>query len=843
MLDSSALAREPNRPAGPARAPELALVPGGAETEPGADRRLELPAYDLAAALSLERELGVSHALAQILVRRGYGDPDVARSFLRAGDTHEPSAFQGIDAALAMIGGHIAGHTRITVHGDYDVDGVCSTAILVRALRSLGADVDWFLPSRIEDGYGVSAATIERLAARGTCLLITVDCGITALDEVAAACAAGLDVVVTDHHTPRADGELPDCPIIHPALCGYPCTDLCGSGVAFKLATALGADTAADDLELVALATVADVVPLLGENRRLVREGLGALARTGKPGLRALMTVSRVDPSALDAYTLAFRLAPRINAAGRLRRADAGLELLLTIDPERAREIAEELDAVNAERRAVEQRMLWDAEAQVAALGERSAYVLVGEDWHPGVIGIVASRIAERHHRPTILIAMEGDLGTGSGRSIAGFDLLGALHVAAGQLERYGGHRAAAGMSVRRERLDSLREAFEAHAARMLTPELLRPRERVDAVVSGAELGLALAEELLALEPCGMGNASPRLLVPGARFHDLRSMGEGRHARFSVSSGGARAQAVSFGCDGRLDVGLDAAVDASFRLERNVWNGAVEPRLVLRHAELCGASGIEVLGEPLDYLGAVLAVCEEESLGAGEPQRAGAEAAAEALGRTVLDRRGESPLAVIRDALASDDRVVAVCADVPRRLLGLSQRVGDFALVSYHALEREPSLAAPYVHVVALDPPATAAAQADLGAGSGFTHLAWGVAELRFAEQMHELEYGLRASLASLYRGLRQRERVSGEELERLLRGEGPHGRPARLAGRLVRVLAELGLVSLDRDLPALAIAGRAPTELDRSPSYRVYAKRYEDGTRFLSSANHRPSG
>jgi len=844
MLDSSALAREPTRPAGPAGTPELALVPGGAETEPGADRRLEVPAYDLAAALSLEQELGVSHALAQILVRRGYGDPEVAGSFLRGAEEDEPSAFQGIDVALAMIRARIADHARITVHGDYDVDGVCSTAIMVRALRSLGANVDWYLPSRIEDGYGLSAATIERLAARGTRLLITVDCGITAVDEVAAARAAGLDVVVTDHHTARADGELPDCPIIHPGLGAYPCPDLCGSGVAFKLATALGADTVADDLELVSLATVADVVPLLGENRRLVREGLGALARTGKPGLRALMTVSRVDPSALDAHTLAFRLAPRINAAGRLRRPDAGLELLLTTDPERAREIAEELDAVNAERRAVEQRMLWDAEAQVAALGERSAYLLAGEDWHPGVIGIVASRIAERHHRPAILIAMDGDLGTGSGRSIAGFDLLGALHVAAGHLERYGGHRAAAGMNLRRECLEPLREAFEAHAARTLTPEMLRPPERIDAVVSGAELGLALAEELLALEPCGMGNPSPRLLVPGARFHDLRSMGEGRHARFSVSSGGARAQAVSFGCDGRLGVDLASAVDASFKLERNVWNGAVAPRLVLRHAEPCGSSGIEVLGEPLDYLGAVLAALEDPPP-AGEDLMPAPEGSMPRSGeqtRTLLDRRGESPLAVIRDALAGGGHVLAVCADVPRRLGGLSQRIGGFALVSYHALECQPSLAASYLHLVALDPPSAGAARGRLVAGPGFTHLAWGEAELRFAEQMHELEYGLRASLASLYRGLSQRERVSGEELEHLLRGEGPYGRPARLAGRLVRVLAELGLVSLDRDLPALAIAGRAPTELDRSPSYRAYAKRYEDGTRFLSSANHRPS-
>ena len=362
-----------------------------------------MPAYALEPALALERELGIGHVLAQVLVRRGLGDPGRAREFLAADERHDPTAFTGIEAALATIHAQIAAGGRIVVHGDYDVDGVCATAIMVRALRSLGADVGWFLPSRIEDGYGLSIATVERLAARGTALILTVDCAITAVEEVEAARAAGLEVVVSDHHAPRADGRLPDCPIVHPAVCGYPCPDLCGTGVAYKLALALGAATAQDDLDLVALATVADLVPLQGENRRLVRAGLTALAATGKPGLRALMAVSRADPSALDAGTLGFRLAPRINAAGRLQRADAGLELLLCEDPVRAKAIAVELDCVNAERRAVEQRILWEAEAQVReleALHPRSAYVLACEDWHPGVVGIVASRIVERHHRP-----------------------------------------------------------------------------------------------------------------------------------------------------------------------------------------------------------------------------------------------------------------------------------------------------------------------------------------------------------------------------------------------------------------------------------------------------------
>jgi len=811
----------------------LRAVPDAAPAAP----RLEIPAYDLTAALALERELGVSHVLAQVLVRRGLSDVHAARAFLEPTEEHDPSAFSGIERAIALIERHIRDRSRIVVHGDYDVDGVCATATLVRALRALGADVGWYLPDRLTDGYGLSLETVKRLAARGANLLVTVDCAITAVDEVAAARAAGLDVVVSDHHAPRADGRLPDCEIVHPAVCGYPCADLCGTGVAYKLAQALGAPGAEEDIELVALATVADLMPLAGENRRLVREGLRALSRTSRPGLRALMKVSKVDPSAIDTGTLGFRLAPRINAAGRLRRADAGLELLLTGDERRAAEIASELDRVNAERRAVEQRIVWEAEAQVAEQvaegGERFSYVLAGEGWHPGVVGIVASRIVERHHRPVVVVALEDDMGSGSARSIPGFDLLGALHATAEHLGRYGGHRAAAGMAIERDRLDGFREAFECHAAEVLIPEMLIPRERVDAIVSGCDLGLELAEELEKLEPCGMGNPRSRLLVPGARLRDPRPMGDGRHLRFVVGSGGTSARAVAFGCDGKLGVEAEEPVDATFRLERNFWNGAVEPRLVLGHARRCAPDAIEVLGEPDDYLVAALADGDLDA----------APSAAQSGARAMLDRRGQSPLAVLRDAMVTGGEVLAVCADAPRRLTGLRARIGGFALVSYYSLVRDPRLGERFAQVVALDPPAVASEKYVLALGRGFTHLAWGEPELRFAQQMHELEYGLRASLVALYRSLKLRGRVAGEELEHLLRGDGPHPRPARLAGRLITVLAELELVSLDRDLPALAIVGAAPTALERSPAYRVYAQRYEDGQRFLSSANHLPGG
>ncbi len=279
----------------------------------------DCPSADVA---RLRSELGVSGALAQVLVRRGFAEPQRARAFLAADEQHPASAFAGIERAVATVFEHVAARRRITIHGDYDVDGVCSTAILVRALRALGADVDHYLPDRMADGYGLGAETVRRLAARGTRLLISADCAITAVAEVALARELGLDVLVTDHHSPRADGALPDCPIVHPAVCGYPCAELCATAVAYKLAQALYEHAGRDvrelerDLDLVALATVADVVPLRGENRTLLRRGLRALATTAKPGLRALMRVARVAPGRVDERAIGFALAPRLNAAG-----------------------------------------------------------------------------------------------------------------------------------------------------------------------------------------------------------------------------------------------------------------------------------------------------------------------------------------------------------------------------------------------------------------------------------------------------------------------------------------------------------------------------------------------
>jgi single-stranded-DNA-specific exonuclease len=553
----------------------------------------------------LQRELGVSGPLAQVLVRRGLVEPLEARTFLDACEEHSPAEFRGINEAVRVILDHVARRERITVHGDYDVDGVCSTAVLLRTLRALGAVVDSYLPHRASDGYGLGGETVGRLAARGTRLLVTADCAITAVEQVAMARAQGIGVVITDHHAARADGVLPPAPIVHPAVCGYPCPELCATAVAYKLAHAL-LDAAerdpgqearacaapypelrrahARDLDLVALATIADVVPLLGENRRLVRRGLHALASSRKPGLRALMAVAGVDPSRVDERAVAFALAPRLNAAGRLYRADAALELILTEDPARAGEIARELDAANRERRQLEGRIRQRAEAQIAELGERPAYVLADEGWHPGVIGIVASRLTERHRRPVVLIALDGDCGRGSGRSVERFDLLGALTVCCGHLQGFGGHRAAAGLEIERGRVPDFRAELEAHAERALAGADLGEVERVDAVVAGDDLGMRLAEELQALAPFGRGNPGVSLLLADATFTDARPMGDGRHVRFAVHSRGARARAVAFGTGGRLPVEDGVPAQATFSLEAHEWNGVTEPRLVLRRA-------------------------------------------------------------------------------------------------------------------------------------------------------------------------------------------------------------------------------------------------------------------
>ena len=544
---------------------------------------------------ALAEALRIGEITASILVRRGLRDPDEARAFL-AGERapHDPFLLGDMAVAVERIRAAIAAGTRICVHGDYDVDGICATALAVLTLRELGAEVDWHLPSRFEEGYGVSGETIARLADEGCGLLITVDCGITAVEEVAAARAAGLEVIVTDHHRPGP--TLPDCPIVATRPSDYPFPELCGTGVVHKLAQALlGVDhpAIARHADLVALATIADVVPLLDENRSLAIAGLRALARTQKPGLRALMRSAAVDPAAVESSSVGFRLAPRINAAGRLGRPDAALQLLLTESDDEAKALAGELETLNRDRQAVEERILRAAIAQVESWPEarrrRRGYVVWGDDWHEGVIGIVASRLVERFGRPVVLIAGAGEEWKGSGRSIPAFDLHGALGACSEHLRRFGGHRAAAGLSIETERLEAFADAFAAHADAALGDGDLAPVTRIDAIVPGSALTLALATELDRLAPFGLGNPDVTLLVPSCEAVQPGVVGEGKHLRFRVRHGDRDVgSAIAFGLGGqldrlrRLDGGRPVRYDLVCRLKENRWNGTVAPQLVIR---------------------------------------------------------------------------------------------------------------------------------------------------------------------------------------------------------------------------------------------------------------------
>jgi single-stranded-DNA-specific exonuclease len=810
--------------------------------------RFDIAPCPAASVSRLQKELGISSVIAQVLVRRGLTDPEMARDFLSGETEHDAGEFSSMAQITERLLAHVREGTLITVHGDYDVDGVCSTAVLVRALRRLGANVDWYLPDRAGDGYGLNPHTIERLTAHGTRLLLTADCAITAVEEVALARANGLEVIVTDHHTPPPDGSLPDALILHPVICGYPCADLCATGVAYKLAQGLwqatGRDSSEleDDLDLVALATVADVVPLRGENRSLLTHGLRKLSASNKPGLHALMAVAGIDASKITERAIGFALAPRMNAAGRLYRADAALELIMTEDPARAGEIADELHRANQERRHSETRILFEAEAQIAALGDRAAYVLAGEDWHSGVIGIVASRLAERHRRPVLVISLDEESGKGSGRSIEAFDLLQGLHACRDHLARFGGHRAAAGLEVERAHLEAFTEAFTAYAERTLTATDFLDTMRVDAIASGEELGLELAEELEKLAPFGQGNPSVSLLLPAVRFTDPHSMGEGKHLRFTVSSGSSYLRAVAFGMGGSLPVVENSPTDAIFALEVNEWKGVSEPRLNLRHAQPSNPLPVTLIGEQegdLDSLWKRLSALSQET---DQPARAGLLPTQ----RTRHDRRGAGIAGTLCALIASEETVLVVCADARLRAEHLTGMIGGFPMCSYATLVREPQIAADYEHVVLLDPPAHPEQHhiALMGQTKQHVHLLWGEAEVGFALEILQREHDLRGALGDLYRGLRGDRGVNGD-LQEIIFGQDPTGqatgalanrRPLALAVDLLRILEELELIEIGTSARQISIRASERTSLERSATFRLHSEHLVDGRAMLGT-------
>lgn len=555
-------------------------------------------AIDLALAQRLTEELHLPPLISSLLVARGMSAVEDARNYLRPrmDQLHPPLAMRGMAEAVERLSTAVRAGETILVHGDYDVDGMCSTTILVRTLLHLGARAIPFAPHRINDGYDLGAAGVKAAVDSGATLLVTCDCGTTAHEPVAELCRLGIDVIITDHHLPSR--PPPECvAVLNPRVpgCDYPDKDLCAAAVAFKLSLALleqhgaGPNVALNMLDLVALATVADVAPLRGENRILVRYGLRLMRETRNIGLRALINASGLEGRELTAGRIGFILAPRLNAVGRIGDARRGLDLLLTSDEGEANAIARDLEEINRTRQAIDRETL-DAARKLAAgydLDSVAGLVLAAEGWHPGVIGIVASRLVEDLYRPVVLVAVDGGIGKGSGRSIPAFDLHGGLTACADLLIRYGGHRAAAGLTVDAARIPELQERFDAVARERLTKDDLTPELRVDLEVPLAEANDTLEKLLRHFEPFGMGNPAPLLATRGIRLASAPRMIGQNGLKFALRDATTELEGVWWGVSHRAaEWSATQVVDVAYKLERDLWRDT--SRLVARLADIRG---------------------------------------------------------------------------------------------------------------------------------------------------------------------------------------------------------------------------------------------------------------
>ncbi len=491
------------------------------------------PAWDGAAENA--RRLKTSPLIAQILHNRGLDEVEQVRRFLnpKLTDLHPPELLDGIDVAVERLAGAVRDGEKICIYGDYDVDGMTAVAILYRLLAMQGAEVDYYVPHRLTEGYGVNVEAIEKIAADGVKLLVTVDCGVTAVEQLRRAGELGMDVIVTDHHAP--DRVLPDVlAIVHPALpdSTYPNADLAGAGVAFKLAWHLACRMCGsarvdepmrnfllEATALAALGTIADVVPLLDENRVLAVYGLKGLAATEHPGLRALITSARLDGERIDAFDVGFRLAPRLNACGRMGHARLAVELLTRAEPDRCREIAEYLEKQNTERQKVERRITEEAVDMVRSTGDdNKAIVLASHDWHAGVVGIVASRMVDRFGKPAVIIALDGEAGRGSARSVDGFHMRDALAACGEHLTNFGGHAMAGGLGLSADAVEKFAADFNRYAAENITEETTLPVLQIDAEITISELSYQVVEQLERMGPFGRGNPRSLMAIRSARI-------------------------------------------------------------------------------------------------------------------------------------------------------------------------------------------------------------------------------------------------------------------------------------------------------------------------------------
>jgi single-stranded-DNA-specific exonuclease len=535
----------------------------------------------------LAAALGVSPVIACILITRGYATPPQAQAFTSATieQQHDPFLFPDMDKAVRRLKQAVDGKEKIMVYGDYDVDGVTSTTMLTRFFKSLGAEVTWHIPHRVHDGYGVNENAIRDAAQNGVSLIITADCGITAVHEVGVANGLGVDVIVSDHHEP-SDALPPAVAVLNPKRhdTRYPFADLAGVGVAFKLATAYVREVMPQHeahfqrafLDLVMLGTIGDMMPLVGENRLIVREGLKHVAQTKKHGLRALLATNSLLNKPITSYHVGFVLGPRLNAAGRMNTAHYAAQLLLTQNDDEAMRLAQQLNDTNRQRQEEERRTLFEAIALVEKEDAVPPALVFGSSgWHPGVVGLVAGRLVERFHRPTILVAWDGNTGKGSGRSIEAFHLLEALRRCEHHLDGCGGHRLAAGLTMQVDRFPAFRQQFCEVAGDLLSQDDLRPRLKMDCEVTGEDITADLIEQLQQLEPFGIGNPQPLFCLRGATVVDKFCMGsEKQHLKLKVKSAGNVFECVWWRrADRASSLATGQPIDICFSPEFNDWGG------------------------------------------------------------------------------------------------------------------------------------------------------------------------------------------------------------------------------------------------------------------------------
>jgi single-stranded-DNA-specific exonuclease len=551
----------------------------------------------------LAHELALSPLATRLLVQRGLADPAAAHAFLNPSldQLHSPDLMAGMREAVERLRRALVQHEKILIYGDYDVDGTMAVVVLQTALRALGAEVEAHIPDRLTEGYGMRVPVLEEAAAKGFRVVISVDTGIREHEVLARARELGVDCIVTDHHVP--DDHLPPaCAILNPrrADCGYPGKSLAGVGVAFKLVQALlgerlTARLLQSYLKVVAIGTIADAVPLLGENRVIARFGLEALRRPLQSGLAALIELAGLTGKEICAEDVAFRLAPRVNAAGRMENARDVIDLFTLSDATRTREIAEKLERLNHERQRVGDEIVREITAQLdhrTDLREQYTLVLAGQGWHRGVIGIVASRVVETYHRPALVIGIEDGVGVGSGRTIKSFHLLNALKSVGDLFHRSGGHAQAAGFTIAEEHIAHLTQRFEEYARNVLTASDLEPVLHVDASIDLVEVDWPLYEEIIQLKPFGMDNPTPVFGACGVRLNDAPRILKEKHLKLRVGKGARTLDALGWGWAARVpSLTAGQQVDLAFTVERNNYQDRASLQLNIKDIVATGGMG------------------------------------------------------------------------------------------------------------------------------------------------------------------------------------------------------------------------------------------------------------